>query len=84
MDSFERFNEKRLQPIQAFASSLNNGENTSQKDYKHAAYAWEQMGCKDLGNNQDLYLKSDVLLLTDVFESYSKILLKYYELEPCH
>ena len=37
-----------------------------------------------MGEYHDLYLGSDVLLLTDVFESFRKTCLQYYKLDPCH
>ena len=39
---------------------------------------------KAMGDYHDLYLKADVLLLTDVFEKFIKTCLDYYGLDPCH
>ena len=39
---------------------------------------------KTMGDYHDLYLKADVLLLTDVFEKFIKTCLDYYGLDPCH
>ena len=40
--------------------------------------------CKSLGDYHDLYLKSDVLLLADVFQNFCDICLNYYHLDPAH
>ena len=39
---------------------------------------------KTMGENHDLYLKSDILLLADVFKNFRKTCLQYYKIDPCH
>ncbi|XP_068757392.1 uncharacterized protein [Montipora capricornis] len=82
MDSFEKFNEK-LPSKEDFYSILND-EHITDKDYQHAQTVWDTFSLKNMGEYHDLYLKSDILLLADVFENFRKTSLEYYKLDPCH
>ena len=83
MDCFDRFNETKLPVQQDFYSILNN-EHISDEQYKHAQNVWDTFNLKTMGDYHDLYLKSDILLLADVFENFIKTCLQYYKLDPCH
>ena len=39
---------------------------------------------EDKGDYHDLYLKTDVFLLVDVFQKFVNTCLEYYGLDPCH
>ena len=83
MDSFEKFNKTELPTKEEFYSILNN-EHISDEDYCHAENVWNTFKLKTMGEYHDLYLKSDILLLADVFENFRKTCLQYYKLDPCH
>ena len=83
MDSFDRFNETKLPVQQEFYSILNN-EHITDEQYKRAQNVWDTFNLKTMGDYHDLYLKSDILLLADVFENFRKTCLQYYKLDPCH
>ena len=83
MNSFKKFNETKLPSKNKFFSSLKN-EDISEKDYEKAKVIWDTFNVKDLGEHHDLYLKTDVLLLCNVFEKFINTCLNYYGLDPCH
>ncbi|KAK3784623.1 hypothetical protein RRG08_003431 [Elysia crispata] len=83
MDSWERFEETQLPPKEDFYSKLTDA-NISDRDYAHAQRVWETFRCQTLGNYADLYCRTDVLLLADVFENFRKTSQKQYGLEPAH
>ena len=81
MDSLDRLSETKLPPKEAFYSRLNKSH-ISDEDYEHAQKVWREFDCKTMRDYHDLYLKSDVLLLADVFENFRDLCLKNYELDP--
>ena len=82
MDSFDKFNEKL--PSKEYFYSILNDEHITDDQYKHAQNVWNTFNLKNMGEYHDLYLKSDILLLADVFENFRKTCLQYYKLDPCH
>ena len=83
MDSFEKFNKTELPSKEEFYSILNN-EHITDEDYCHAQKVWNTFQLQTMGEYHNLYLKSDILLLADVFENFRKTCLQYYKLDPCH
>jgi len=73
--------EKGLPPKEAFYNDLTKSH-IKQEEYEHAVNVYKTMGCKNFGDYHDLYLKSDVLLLSDIFENFRKISFESYKLEP--
>nr|WP_253308703.1 DNA polymerase [Rickettsia endosymbiont of Ceutorhynchus assimilis] len=83
IDSFDRFEEACLPPIEAFYNTLNDTP-CPRKLYQRAKQVWSNFNCQDLGEYVDLYMKTDILLLADVFEQFRSSCLKTYELDPAH
>ncbi|XP_031559466.1 uncharacterized protein LOC116295702 [Actinia tenebrosa] len=83
MDSWERFEEQQLPPQEAFYSTLNEA-GISDDEYAYAQEVWEKRACRNLGDYHDVYLLSDVVLLADVFQSFRKMSMSYYGLDPAN
>ena len=83
VSSLEKLTETQLPSKEQFYSKLND-EDISEEDYSHAINVWNTFKCQTIRDYHDLYLKSDVLLLADVFENFRKTCLKHYKLDPAH
>jgi len=64
-----KFQETALPPKDAFFNRLTN-ESLTDADYERALKVWNHYDMKNLQQYHDFYLTTDVLLLTDVFESF--------------
>lgn len=83
IDSWDRYKEKKLPDQSKFYSTL-TCQTVTDDDYKHALKVWNVFNISNLGEYTDLYLKSDVLLLCDIFEKFRNMSLNYYNLDPCY
>lgn len=81
MTDWKKFLYDQLPPKQCFYNMLND-ENVSDACYNHAKTVWETFGILNMGEYTDLYLKTDVLLLTDIFENFRKVCKFNYQLDP--
>ena len=80
-DDLNKFHHEGLPNIDGFYSSLNN-EKIKDSDYKKAEKVYKDFNCKDFGDYHSLYLKTDILILADVFEKFRKMCLSEYRLDP--
>ena len=65
--------------LEDFYNILNN-KRISDDKYKHAQNVWNAFNLKTMRDYHNLYLKSDMLLLADVFKNFRKTCLKFYKL----
>ena len=73
----KKFKETNLSDIDKFFSSLKDCR-INEKEYQGAHDVWKVFEIKKLGQYHDFYLKTDVLLLCDVFEKLINVCLKDY------
>lgn len=83
IDSFEKLNVQSLPSIDHFYNHLDESECTSE-NFEFAHRVWNLFRCKTLRDYMMLYLKSDVLILADIFENFRKICKEIYGLDPCN
>ena len=81
MDSWDRVKETTLPPASSFHSKLNKS-GVSNQDYKHACKVWRDFEIRNLEEYHDLYLRTDVILLANVFKSFRRVCLDNYGLDP--
>ena len=83
MSSWDRFNETRSPSKDKFYSNLYMS-GVGDKEYEHARNVWNEFKIRNMGEYYDLYLKTDTILLANVFESFRSVCMKNYGLDPTH
>ena len=67
MSSWDKFEETKLPPKEVFHSKLYISD-VSKYNYEHAQKVWKEFKLKNVGEYHDFYLKTDVLLLSNIFD----------------
>ena len=81
--SFKRFNETTLLQYEMFNNRLKD-RNIKQEEYQHAKNVWNKFNMKTFCDYRDIYLKTGVLVLADIFKNFKKFCLSYNKLDPVH
>ena len=83
MSSVDKFEETELSPIEYFHNDLSE-EACPQEIYKRALDVWDRCHLDTLGEYHDIYLLTDVGLLSDVFEHFRNLCIEFYGLDCAH
>ena len=83
MDSWGKLEETSLPSIERFYSSLNMS-GISNSNYKQTCSIWQEFRIRNMGEYHYFYLRTDVVLLVNAFESVRGACLENYGLDPSH
>ena len=83
IDNFDKLLETKLPHKKHFYSRLNNSH-IKPKEYARALQVYKHFNCKNILDYHELYLKADVLLLSDIWHNFKKVCLKNYKFSEIH
>ena len=78
-----KLNDTEFPPRESFYNKVEDKE-CSMKDYLDGKLVWNMFERKTFREYHDLYLKSDVILLTDFFEKFRRTCMGSYGLDVAH
>jgi hypothetical protein len=74
---------KKLPSIEHFYSHLSE-KSISKEDHKFAKTVWKKFKCRHLVDYTLIYCKIDVLILSEIFESFPDEMIQFSGLDPAH
>ena len=80
IDTYEKLLETKLPKKKCFNNILSSSK-CSDKDYEQAQLVWKTCKCYTFLDYHNIYLKSDVLLLADVWENFREVCFTNYKLD---
>ena len=82
LDSFPKFEKPLPNYGDDWKNTLTGKIDISEADDAQAFKIYTLFGCRNLGDYHDVYLRTDVLMLADVFEKFRQVCMKVYKLDP--
>lgn len=82
-DSFEKLNETELPPRSDFFSTLCN-KTISKKEYANAKKVWKEFECQTFKDYVDIYVRTDVGFLAEIWGDFRDTIINETKLDPCH
>ena len=83
INNFDKLYETKLPHRKYFYSRLYN-EHIKPKEYARAIKVFQHFKCKNILEYHELYLKADVLLLSDIWKNFKNVCLVNYKLDPAY
>ena len=83
ISSLSKLDVTKLPEKDSFYSKLYDN-NINDDEYNHAQKIWMSFNVKTLGKYSNIYLKTDVLLLANVFEDFQNNCMEAYDLDPAY
>ena len=84
LDSLEKF----AMPLPPYGpdwfNTLTQRIEITEQDYGCALEMYNAFHCQNLGDYHDIYLKSDVFILADIFQKFREVCMQVYRLDPAH
>ena len=82
LDSFTKFEKPLPNYGDDWKNTLTGKINISEADVAQAFKIYTLFGCRKLGDYHDVYSRTEVLILADVFEKFRQVCMKVYKLDP--
>ena len=84
LDSFEKFNEPFPPHGPLWYNSLTKSVDITKEQHIFALGVYNDFKCRNLGDYHDVYLRTDVLILGDIFQKFREVCIQVYNLDPAH
>lgn len=79
----EKLKEKQIPPIECFFTKISNMK-CSKNDQEYTDYIFKDFKLSEITDYNNIYVKTDVLLLADIFADYGKRSYEIYQLDPIY